>query len=463
MSNAAEGVVTPDILTPPLSPYRLSDTLSPENDHPDSKYDNWTMRSFDCKTPLEDIPPWMRIYAESSIETHTFFKFERYEYQELNAWQSMLLKLYRKDLNKVIKYYEDYRVSLVSEICNRASQTPATESTETDGTRHEVCQMNPKEYPESRRDDLDPLTPPEEPKQERKVSEEVQVSKMISHFEKLDTSPPTTIDSPPQRQFKRFGKKKEVKGDEVETKERSEPVVSESSPDSHVFRAPDSPSVGSNNTGTGSTGDFDTPLLKRSPGKRMNKLRASYMHPSHYDQNISNNGDYPSPLHIRSASSRQTPRAQDFPSPYLNRSSSDRPKTMYTSMLQEGLSQSQSGTLSDWSSDEGGLFRRGSSKRSSGGVKILSPKLKRKSEPGSQRVKYIEPEASSKSKKLSKILSRATSFGRKDKEKSPRYKERKDERKSRSRSVDRARSTDRRTDRSTDRRKSDEQPRETAV
>ena len=31
----------------------------------------------------------------------------------------------------------------------------------------------------------------------------------------------------------------------------------------------------------------------------MTKLRASYMHPSHYDQNISNNGDYPSPLHIR--------------------------------------------------------------------------------------------------------------------------------------------------------------------
>ena len=28
-------------------------------------------------------------------------------------------------------------------------------------------------------------------------------------------------------------------------------------------------------------------------------------------------------------------------------------------------------------------------KRSSGGVKILSPKLKKKSEPGSQRVKYI--------------------------------------------------------------------------
>ena len=149
MSNATEGVVAPDILTPPLSPYRPSDTLSPENEHPDSKYNNWTMRSFvstvktitpwnigctshgwflstygwglipffryyfnnllllqDCKTPLEDIPPWMRIYAESSIETHTFFKFERYEYQELNAWQSMLLKLYRKDLNNVIKYYE---------------------------------------------------------------------------------------------------------------------------------------------------------------------------------------------------------------------------------------------------------------------------------------------------------------------------------------------------------------------
>ena len=50
----------------------------------------------------------------------------------------------------------------------------------------------------------------------RKVSEDVQVSKIISHFEKLDTSPPNTIDSPSQRQFKRFGKKKEVaKGNEV--------------------------------------------------------------------------------------------------------------------------------------------------------------------------------------------------------------------------------------------------------
>jgi len=338
--------------------------------------------------------------------------------------------------------------------------------------------MNPKEYSESRVYDLpDAPTPPDDTTPERKVSDEVQVSKMISHFEQLDHTPArpanngTTIDSPPQRQFKRFGKRKDVvkTEDEVATKERSasEPVPQTPSPDSHQtpspeshqFRSPDSPSLGSTgtgNSGTGNSGDFDTPLLKRSPGKRMTKLRASYMHPSHYDQNISNNGDYPSPLHIRSASSRQTPRAQDFPSPYLNRSSSDRPKTMYTSILQEGLSRD---SMSDWSSDEGGLFRRGSSKRSSGGVKIQSPKLKRKSQPGSQaRVKYIEPEGSSKSKKLSKMLSRATSFGRKDKEKSPRYKDSKDERMSRSRSVERS---DRA--RSVGRRRSDEQPRETAV
>ncbi|KAL5270026.1 hypothetical protein ACHWQZ_G003492 [Mnemiopsis leidyi] len=458
-----------------------------ENIHPDSKYDNWTIRSFDVKTKYEDIPQWMKMYAESSIDTHEFFKFDRFEYKELDDWQKMLLKLYREDLRKVIRYYEDYRVSLLREIMERTKREG--EQVSSDGevsNRHTVCVEQadrPTVSLENKQQlhtllsldnnlPIDNKTSQLSPRRLSPIA--TSPGDVLSPDNTLspdDTSSPSNtlspdvstlgnLPSPTSVKFKRFGQRKVptcrshneediLKAVADHQNKRPEQGISsptqQSGVDTDTTTSPDtipppdtttlannaSPELGGTNSevhsneSTGSfvlehslVGDFLSPKLERKWSRRKprKKLQPSNFNTENVDQN--NTNDFPSPKHFRSASTRHSTVCTDFPSPLLMRSSSDRPANRHSvhNAILRGVQYRESSVSScnTLDSDES-FLSRGSSKRSSS-RSITSPKLKVKSEPGSNNVTVI-PVSERKEKKLPKFLSRAASFGRKDKNK----------------------------------------------
>lgn len=412
-----------------LSDAPKSNVAQKSDFHPDSEYDNWTVRSFDVTTKYEDIPEWMKMFAESSTETQDFFKFERFDYKDLNEWQKMLLKLYRKDLHNIIRYYEDYRTCLVREIMDR-ERKDREKSSDVTNTRHEVCSVevqkaSPSTQSRLQRNNIMSFHRRSFELSGGSSSTTSTSSSTASPSNSLLTTPHSNalIPSPEPIKFKRFGHRSSNSSrNKVVSKEDLHTAIGSSPPQT----TSDNGLVSEDKEGDAgiviaTEEGFESPKLERvirSKRKTRGRLNTDLF--SNLDiVQLPQHHDFPSPQHVRSASSRYSSQVNDFPSPSLARSASDRPSrhSVHVSLL-HGSGRSSvyrdSASSTNTLDSRESLFSRDSSKRGSGRA-ITSPKLKGRSEPRADAVTVIPDK---KEKKLSKLLSRATSFGRKDKSKS---------------------------------------------
>jgi len=66
-----------------------------------------------------DIPDWLQVYAKASPDLDEFLKWEMFRYPELDCWQTMLKRLYKKELEQVVLWFEEYRLRLQQELEER--------------------------------------------------------------------------------------------------------------------------------------------------------------------------------------------------------------------------------------------------------------------------------------------------------------------------------------------------------
>ncbi|XP_061429731.1 protein salvador homolog 1 [Lethenteron reissneri] len=69
-----------------------------------------------------EIPEWLLVYAHAPHEYDHKLKWELFQVSELDTYQSMLMLLYMKELEQVVRSYEDYRRALLSEMEARQHQ-----------------------------------------------------------------------------------------------------------------------------------------------------------------------------------------------------------------------------------------------------------------------------------------------------------------------------------------------------
>ncbi|XP_071833682.1 protein salvador homolog 1-like [Apostichopus japonicus] len=66
-----------------------------------------------------EIPNWLEVYYSAAPEHDHKLKWELFKLHELDAYQAMLTRLYKQDLEKVVMRYEIYRLSLYREMDQR--------------------------------------------------------------------------------------------------------------------------------------------------------------------------------------------------------------------------------------------------------------------------------------------------------------------------------------------------------
>ncbi|XP_071788210.1 protein salvador homolog 1-like [Asterias amurensis] len=66
-----------------------------------------------------EIPKWLDVYYKASPEHDHKLKWDLFRLQELDAFQAMLSRLYKKDLEDVVMDYEAYRQALLREMERR--------------------------------------------------------------------------------------------------------------------------------------------------------------------------------------------------------------------------------------------------------------------------------------------------------------------------------------------------------
>ncbi|XP_067031589.1 uncharacterized protein [Acropora muricata] len=64
----------------------------------------------------EEIPEWLQVYAKASPEYDCFLKWDLFRYAELDCWQTMLKRLYKKEAEQVVMRHEEYRQALQREL-----------------------------------------------------------------------------------------------------------------------------------------------------------------------------------------------------------------------------------------------------------------------------------------------------------------------------------------------------------
>ncbi|XP_031567934.1 uncharacterized protein LOC116302713 [Actinia tenebrosa] len=69
-----------------------------------------------------EIPQWLMTYAQASPEYDCFLKWELFRYSELDCWQTMLKRLYKKEVEQIVMRYEEYSQALQREIERRQQQ-----------------------------------------------------------------------------------------------------------------------------------------------------------------------------------------------------------------------------------------------------------------------------------------------------------------------------------------------------
>lgn len=69
--------------------------------------------------PSIEIPNWLEVYYSAAPEHDHKLKWELFKLHELDAYQAMLTRLYKQDLEKVVMRYEIYRLSLYREMDQR--------------------------------------------------------------------------------------------------------------------------------------------------------------------------------------------------------------------------------------------------------------------------------------------------------------------------------------------------------
>lgn len=71
-----------------------------------------------------EIPGWLQFYSTASSEYDEYLKWDLFRYADLDGFQTMLKRLYKKDLEQVVYKYEEYRQALQREIERRQQQVP---------------------------------------------------------------------------------------------------------------------------------------------------------------------------------------------------------------------------------------------------------------------------------------------------------------------------------------------------
>eukprot|EP00794_Sanderia_malayensis_P020398 gene20398-22411_t len=66
-----------------------------------------------------EIPEWLQVYSKASPDLDQFLKWEMFRIPELDCWQTMLKRLYMKELEQVVLWFEEYRQSLQQELERR--------------------------------------------------------------------------------------------------------------------------------------------------------------------------------------------------------------------------------------------------------------------------------------------------------------------------------------------------------
>lgn len=73
-----------------------------------------------------EIPEWLQVYSKASPDLDKFLKWEMFRIPELDCWQTMLKRLYMKELEQVVLWFEEYRQSLQHEIERRERELGIT-------------------------------------------------------------------------------------------------------------------------------------------------------------------------------------------------------------------------------------------------------------------------------------------------------------------------------------------------
>lgn len=64
----------------------------------------------------EEIPEWLQVYAKASPDYDCYLKWDLFRYAELDCWQTMLKRLYKKEVEQVVMRHEEYRQALQREL-----------------------------------------------------------------------------------------------------------------------------------------------------------------------------------------------------------------------------------------------------------------------------------------------------------------------------------------------------------
>lgn len=69
--------------------------------------------------PIAEIPSWLAVYYCAAPEHDHKLKWDLFKLSELDAFQAMLTRLYKQDLERVVMRYEAFRLSLYREMDQR--------------------------------------------------------------------------------------------------------------------------------------------------------------------------------------------------------------------------------------------------------------------------------------------------------------------------------------------------------
>ncbi|XP_033217300.1 protein salvador homolog 1 isoform X2 [Belonocnema kinseyi] len=67
----------------------------------------------------EEIPLWLRVYSKASVALDRKLRWELFRLPELDSYNAMLTRLYKKELENIVMRYEAYRSALLCEMERR--------------------------------------------------------------------------------------------------------------------------------------------------------------------------------------------------------------------------------------------------------------------------------------------------------------------------------------------------------
>lgn len=89
----------------------------------------------------EEIPHWLVVFSRASSDTDHKLRWEMFRLPELDCFNAMLTRLYRKELEEIVMRYETYRSFLVCEMDRRLEA--ASHQARTIAKNLEGCKENP--------------------------------------------------------------------------------------------------------------------------------------------------------------------------------------------------------------------------------------------------------------------------------------------------------------------------------